>query len=75
MDKAWKSPPHSCATVGREILGLFVQDFTGKVLTRISHHDDGAGLIFDSTTHFLLLGNTTCIPRFRKCLVKSNLCA
>ncbi|MGI9304067.1 MAG: hypothetical protein ACR2RB_15400, partial [Gammaproteobacteria bacterium] len=32
-----------------------------------------AGLIFDSTTHFLLLGNTTCIPRFRKCLVKSNL--
>ncbi|MGI9301647.1 MAG: hypothetical protein ACR2RB_02915, partial [Gammaproteobacteria bacterium] len=31
--------------------------------------------IFDSTTHFLLLGNTTCIPRFRKCVVKSNLCA
>ncbi|MGI9301616.1 MAG: hypothetical protein ACR2RB_02760, partial [Gammaproteobacteria bacterium] len=32
VDKAWKSPPHPGATAGREILGLFVQDFTGKVL-------------------------------------------
>ncbi|MGI9303868.1 MAG: hypothetical protein ACR2RB_14395 [Gammaproteobacteria bacterium] len=37
MDKAWKSPPHPGAIAGREILGLFVQDFTGKVLKSVAY--------------------------------------
>ncbi|MGI9303031.1 MAG: hypothetical protein ACR2RB_10025 [Gammaproteobacteria bacterium] len=45
-----------------------------KGLARISHHDDGAGLIFDSATHFLQSEIRRVFHSFRKCLVNSNLC-